>query len=770
MFKRIFATLLTYILGIQLIASSVPNMSFVSNISISTNAWAGSCETGLQWNEMLGRCLTTEEAAKVQEANKQCMTLGTQQAQKDCLNKALEARVKDAEADGTIYAHQKVDPNIVSIILAMAGVWAGFQMIGSSADCLMAYSKWSFILGSVSVIAGEVLSAMTYKSKMKDAEEELKKENDSSKANSSDNKTATDTQSASFNALLKREDATISAGKTKKTLYIVAAVAHTVGLALALVEIIGYNAQLVCPGTCGALTIQYMCTSSAADATQPGSSPYKYYANREEQNAAQFVDNYFLKKQRISYSAYSQINSIFNSVATSTADLAIYNLESRSIQEGKNISPDLDAYIALKKIIKENDLELDNEMISIASVAEKIAEQFMVKNAHAGSGGGISLILGVVGAAGIALIPMQGLTLKQMMMSPYTRAVLAGIFLANDAFMISHISKQIKKAEDRKEFIENLQSQVLASGQTFGCTGSDRTSNTSKPNCYCYTEAGTLNPTRASSATCKAFFGGNPNLASTKNNSGTKTTSSKTCISKNGNSDPSCSCVRSKSCLTVTPNVQSGSVPAGLMGNLPGTLNGIANGSISPSDINMDQINGLGARAKKFQDALLKKNPSAAKILAKADADGKKLMAKMASSLASNPALANASFGSGSGFGSGSSTGSPSLEKMKEELKQEIKSIDGNVVPVADGGKSKNGGNDFNLDSLGEGGVTIEDEKLAEVMGSEYDMSAGEINSDSGANIFQILSNRYQRSGMRRLFGGEAIVPADKPSETQISQ
>ena len=88
---------------------------------------------------------------------------------------------------------------------------------------------------------------------------------------------------------------------------------------------------------------------------------------------------------------------------------------------------------------------------------------------------------------------------KKFYMNPVTRLVFAGILTANSMMMIGNINKEVKKAEERKTFMEKLRNQVLASGTAFGCSTADRNSNLSKPQCYCYQEGGTLNPSRSKS-------------------------------------------------------------------------------------------------------------------------------------------------------------------------------------------------------------------------------------------------------------------------------
>ena len=62
-----------------------------------------------------------------------------------------------------------------------------------------------------------------------------------------------------------------------------------------------------------------------------------------------------------------------------------------------------------------------------------------------------------------------------------------------------------------------------------------------------------------------------------------------------------------------------------------------------------------------------------------------------------------------------------------------------------------------------------EDIEVAEVMGKEIDTGDSDVNTSSHTNIFEVLSNRYQRSGMRRLFEGNSTAPVDAPSKTELA-
>jgi hypothetical protein len=58
------------------------------------------------------------------------------------------------------------------------------------------------------------------------------------------------------------------------------------------------------------------------------------------------------------------------------------------------------------------------------------------------------------------------------------------------------------------------------------------------------------------------------------------------------------------------------------------------------------------------------------------------------------------------------------------------------------------------LPEFGLSGSQLEEQKtqVSELMKNDYDYRGNEINDSSKANIFEVLSNRYQRSGMKKLF------------------
>ena len=80
--------------------------------------------------------------------------------------------------------------------------------------------------------------------------------------------------------------------------------------------------------------------------------------------------------------------------------------------------------------------------------------------------------------------------------------------------------------------------------------------------------------------------------------------------------------------------------------------------------------------------------------------------------------------------------------------------------------RPENGMNDYNFnDSSGNAGVSLDD--AGDIMKKDY--SIDDINENSHHNIFAIITNRYQRSALRRLFDDEGVSKADEANETEIN-
>lgn len=466
-----------------------------------------------------------------------------------------------------------------------------------------------------------------------------------------------------------------------------------------------------------------------------------------------YIDNYFLKKQRVSFNAFSSTGLM--ATANGWADLNVIASELHAIQEGANESPTLEDFDRASAAVASMNLKHSYEEFTMMKLALMVTQQFTIQEVKASDLlKGLVMILGMggIGYAGAALLVAKSYTLTSMFIAPETRLALSGVMLVNNIFMINHTNKEKKKAEQRKAFIEKLKGQVETPGPAIACA------NPSDPGCR------PGGGTTGGSVPIVAQGGQRPRsagygIAGSAARSNARTVG---CVNKTGATDSSCSCRNTNSCVSVAipSNLGTGPMGADLKG-VANTLNALNSGLLAAEDVDTSRINNaMAVRLSKAKDRIINdpKNKDLRKAAEKAEKLSIDTMNALARDIANTPELMNAPM---SGVASDSTlSGSPKavMEQLKEELK---------INRISEGGTTIPTGNDSgSLEAL-EPAAPLDpaDEKLAEAMGSEYDMGNSDINTDSSTSIFDIVSNRYKRSGIRRLTGREAIMPVDAPAK-----
>lgn len=773
MLMKLTAITLKLAIIFQLVLGNIPLTSYTAK--------ASNCGTGLEWNSFLGRCLTTPEAAAVKDASSRCMGLSTRDAQVACLNSAIASSVRDAENNDLIeeYSDGKgkglIQNPYNQAFLALAGIASGWLFLAKEkGKCPGATSAWLMAGAGVAALTGEVWSALQYKSILKDQEEIITRLNQSSAGTNSENATPTDLQSEIFSSMIVKEDATIRSAKTKKNLYMVATAAYAAATVLAIVEAVRMKAG----------DTSSTCTTAVAD-------------NSNESAVEKYVHNYFEKKQRVPYSFYISQDSLIQ--ATNMSSFLAINQELDQLREGSQTSLTTKDYSLILDISENISIGDQPEILeSLKEIAITVKNNMLIPTAHANSfmssfnfndiavkqlvflrdkskdavesvksftsKESTQVAIASASTVTFSTLMLASKKFQKFFLNPYTRIGFAAVLTTNAAFMISNANKQIRIATDRKTFIEGLRQQVLADGENFGvCTETQR-SDPQQPSCYCFTSSG-VNPARSQSAICKQYFATTPPPSSSPS---PEPSSEKTCVSKSGLVNKICECRKTNSCVKGLVKKIKNNIPgAGLISQVGGWVNGLLNGKASAYDVNTQKAGTAAARLNAISKKLLAdpKNKSIAAAAKKSENQLQSLNSQL-----------SRQFGSPNGGGIGSRTDGSSLlgstpqeaiEKLKEELKKEVEY---EAAQTASSDSSGSNSDDFSLDGMDNTGITIEDEsQVAEVMNSNFNYGDNDINGNSGEDIFKILSNRYQRSGMRRLFGGEALVPADQAAESEIS-
>lgn len=736
---RLFAGLLSFVVGVQFTIGTLPfTLSFQS-------AQAQTCGANQKLDPIMGRCLSTAQASQVSQATAGCASAGDEAAQKKCYLNAAEASLASAEASGDVKESGKVSGDMLGMIMALGGLTAGVGFLASGAKCgPLRASAMIIAASSVAAFMGEILAAETYKNKMKKANETLAKINAGSQGTTKDGAqsnvmNATNVQEEAFKALIEKEEAVIAAANTKKKLYTLAMAGYAAAMVMAGIEVIKSVPPFGTPADA-------VCAPPSPNLTYVQTSP-----NKKDSMVLSYIDNYFKKNQRVKFSTYTENKQLQQSADWRSLQANV--IEINLLRSGYMQSPDLAMLNDLKNI-EEID---NNESFSLLKTLTVFADNLFISKAHALPLMGLGA-LGVTAAVALKVVVVSKVA-GQLFTNPIARMALSTVLTANAVMAKSKASKEADKAKDRKSFLEKLREQVAESGAGLNCGSADAAQ--ASANCKSTTPIG-VTPDGASF---------NPGLASgtfgTTPNGADAVLGTPKCITNTGSYDPNCSCKSKNTCLNISGSL-SGSVPSGVsLGSVPSDLDSITGGTLAGANLDEASLTSSAARLNKLNQDIAKKNPA----IAKANADANKQADEITKSLADQIGLSGGSLASAGNSRNDSvlNANSPTeaLEQLKDELKQEIGKVESTGSVAAPSG----------LDLSGIGGVSVEetptlkeDTKLAEVMGSEFEMGNNDINTESSSNIFDIVSNRYRRSGIRRLFGAEQIIPTDTASPTDINR
>ena len=339
--------------------------------------------------------------------------------------------------------------------------------------------------------------------------------------------------------------------------------------------------------------------------------------------------------------------------------------------------------------------------------------------------------------------------------------VLAGILLgfakkqesdANDN--VAAIEKTIKKFKDVME------------GSSY-CSPHAR-QDLNNPQCYCYDTNGSKNSDRTNSQACQALWAQNDQnlMAGSTNYAGKVDAKTKVCMLRNGQMDRKCQCRRminkttgENACMKVPMGTNSfGSIGTAL--GLPGigaTVGNLAGGNTSLGQLNGSSLEKQLAKSRKILDNTVAKlnKDRAAEGLAPVSLNMEKQAASLVKKL-SPKQIAKGKVADIASLGASSRPTSGALAKALKDadksvgLKRSSTMLGGSGL--RGGGKGSSKGDQFAfLNNAGGGG--------GKVMGGpekkNYDYKDNDIVKNKSVSIWKIISARYSKSGVRRLFSDE---------------
>ena len=770
---RTFFRLLTLILCVELIVSPInPTLSLLAQ-----NAFANqSCPAGHQYDSVLNRCLTKDETTKVLNATAECN--GDAECYKRNAQNAFQEEVSKGNAPEKVKEGGAI--NTVAKIGATAGA-VTYAILGFSKAKSTCTSKafWGMIAGGVAAFAGDTLANMQHKKRLQEIKKDWGKIVNPEEANGDKDKerdTSIEAQSEAFEMLARAEDSLAQAAKMKKNVFMIATAAYAVTAALSAYEIIKEKMLIKAvavatpeskPAAAAALA-QHQVENNCKPAATAG-------LEKKPENLKKSLYTYYTQSEI--FDLKEQIQLQYN--LKHSKDIAAFVVNADAV---KGKAPSIEEYESVKEFLDVPELKEKDVFETFRDVSVVVLQNLNpINNANAeeskkaevntnaakaykeDEGKGFDFLsLGAGAVAGFAAAKMLG----PKLMRSEGRLAFSGVMGAMTLMMAMHAGKQAEASTKRAELLRKMKAEFMsASGAIYACKSEDR-NDPGKPNCYCYTAENQRNQNRGSSAICQNLWSG-VNTASTNYSSGSNT-SAKVCVTNTQQTDPLCKCKTTKTCMKVGLSGLSG-LNTGTMSMLSSSLdplNKFTNGDLDAGSVDASSLQANAAKVNAFTDKLKK-----SKELADVNKKNPKLEKDIMKTL-----NAGGSGLGGSGaplLGSTSNSGMPSnpgeaARMLEKEIEEE------GPTSVAGGSDSLaapvNGtGTEPEMDfGITQDQLSAQENQIAEIMKQDLDYgNASDTHPDANANIFEVLSNRYQRSGMKRLFAEEPATP--KPT-AQVEQ
>jgi hypothetical protein len=726
-----------------------PNLSFFGQ-----EVFAETCGTGLQFDSTLNRCLTTMDAANVMKATATCP-----QDDVECYKNNATTALKGKEDSGAVKKAVGSNSGFVSTVMNAAAVAVPVTMAvqglsGANSSCASA-SYWALVGGGVALFVGDNLANFQHKKRLKKIEGDwasIAKADAATETDIDQQKVnATESQSQAFEMLARSEDSLANAASMKSKFFGVAMGAFGVATALSLFEMSNplTTATGICKSTASGKEIPLLEHSDLAPIEIDKSFLEKLPDIKSSSISNEF-HNYVAELKSRRQKIYNLKN------ASNISDLHLLHKEYLN----ESLSPSLDEAVLVKSYMKDLEPADQNVFAIIKMVALKaFTEMNPLPKAVAGELVNVA-VTGAATAAGYAFREK----LPTFLMTPAGRASVGGVLFGWSAVMFNHASSQAKASKNRADLLRKMRDEFkTASGAINMCAPADR-SDPAKPECYCYSSDGSRNSNRATSQTCQKLFNGTSSVGTIT--SLTSNAAVVGCIDSSRQFDETCKCKSANSCMKVGQGslvgLSTGTLSTVTTGLAP--LAALSNGTLESTNLSAAT---LGSNALKIMDA--NKNLENKILTPKQKDDKAKLTAAFQNSaMQAGAGVPSNLLGSSSGLPTNPGEAALMLEKDLKETATNSSSVNrsGETVGISSGNE-KSTELEFGLTNEQ---AAAQETQIAEVMKENLDYGTNDINKGPSTNIFEVLTNRYQRSGMRRLFDEKGKTKADVPSTTDVTQ
>jgi hypothetical protein len=748
----------------------------VPHLSVLQKAHATEpCDKGLERDPILNRCMTSDETALIMNATNACAPQDATCYKKnaeDALGR--EKDIKERKSKGLL---RGATPYVSSVItagaVAVPMAFATKSLARATGTCA-SIGFWSLVAGSAALFAGELISNIGHGSRLDDIQDEWEemKEAEASADKDTARVNATNQQSQAFDLLIQSEESLVKAANMKRIFYGIAMLAYATALTVSILEVANPTSKVPCNIVTNnqinerqdlmrdldtlrnaKLVAQAKDYASFQALISPGLNEFSSPSLEIYEQFKELEEPYLEKSDEL----LSIMKGFFGTIASNINPLPELYAEDDSTEksrkerrkerkeERKQKKAEKDEEKAQKKAEKEQK-KLDKAARSVEEKEKSYANTALW-----------ATITG--GAAGAALGLIFAAKIKTWVLTGGGRIAFSSVLLAWSTIMFFHAGSQAKASKNRAVALTRVRDEFKdASGSLSTCVAADR-SNPGKPECYCYTPEGQRNPSRGNSTVCQKLWTGRGGGA--KNDSNDMRVTS--CVSKEGQPDPKCNCRKNNTCLKA-PAINMAGLNLGtnrMLSNNLQPINQLGSGNFDGASFNPDSMANQAMRlGKQATDLLNKKGNEALKKEVAKNAEGmEKAMINATSGI---PAP---SFASNSSLPSTPAAAAAALEKEINEAQAQINTASSGES-LGQPGAPKQEGLDFGMNNE----ELTQGEQLAEVMSQDLDYGQNDINpAGANSNIFDVLSNRYQRSGMRRLFDESGKNEIDAANKTDIS-
>ncbi len=696
-------------------------------------AKAETCPPGLVFDSVLNRCITSDQNAQLMAATSSCS------GDKECYKRLAEEELKKGEEEDKIEEAIKEKSGLFNKSMKIAAI-VGPLTLGvlmlvkkKTTNTCSKISMYGMIGASVALLAGNLLADSGHRKRLEKIREDWDKKKDTIEGK-------TEGQSEAFEMLAKQEDSMAKAAKQKGTFYTIALAAFAASAVAAVIEMASIDGG-ICP---------------------PDGVTLKWPSDDIDYVRELMT----MKEKKI---------AIHNMVqAKSFVDYLVLQDEVNSINKNSS-SFSLHKYNQLENDFVGHPLQQKSLWKSVAAVLQDLSSSInFIPEAHAQAPipEGIEVI--TISARRVPMqqeIPVTRESIstemptntgtaekKPFYANPKVRAAVSGVLAGWSGMMMAHANKQARVSENRANFLRKIKKNFVDAQGAISCSQEERNLSTNA-NCYCYTDDGKRNQARQNSSICKGLF--NSQILHGSNSYDNGLFAQKVCVTKAGSIDEKCSCRASKSCGTSIGGMSAGFSPSALniVGNGLRPANDFMNGNLAAAEIDSASATSGAIRALDAKKALVNKLPkNKQKELRDITSKEEQNLIEGGKSISALPMASNNS--------PLPLTPSEAARELEKEIRgaRKFEAASSSTAIATPG----NDGSEFSLSNEASVAPTT-DQKLAEVMTQYLNYGQNDI-TKSDTNIFNILSNRYQRSGMRRLFDEDGKASPEAANKTDISQ